>query len=93
MSLDPDRFVYSLVAAVVLCAGLFGLTRAQAHAQAAPSPAPPAETGAAQQHGKMVYDAHCVECHGRRSTTLRSEFPRAARDSARIEVDRQGDRQ
>lgn len=48
--------------ALIAAAGALGVTRTRLHAQ--PPSVPGAVAGSAQ-HGKAVYDAHCVECHGK----------------------------
>lgn len=64
MSLVRDRLVYAIAVAgaVVVCAGVVGMTHACVDAQ--PATPPPAANATSVQHGKTVYIAHCVECHG-----------------------------
>ena len=52
-------------AATILVAGALGAVRTGVHAQPA----------ASVSHGKAVYEAHCIECHGR---TGRGDGPAAA---------------
>ena len=66
MNVVRYRRAYAIATAVsiAVAAGFFGATRMRAAAQPAGAAAPPAPNATAQQHGKTVYDAHCVECHG-----------------------------
>jgi mono/diheme cytochrome c family protein len=50
----------TLATAAVLAAVVFGISRARIHAQARMVAGAPS----AATRGKVVYDAHCVECHG-----------------------------
>jgi len=59
------RSVWSWLAAVVaLAVGLLGFTGALRAQTPRPAAIPPGPLSDGARHGKTVFDAHCVECHG-----------------------------
>jgi len=69
--MSPPRIATALIAVFVLIAAALGLSRARIHAQPRLVAGAPDTT----TRGKIVYDAHCVECHG---GTGRGDGPAAA---------------
>ena len=56
--------VLAAACAIVAGASMFGTARMRADVQPAGTATTPAPNATSAQHGKTVYDAHCVECHG-----------------------------
>ncbi len=64
MMQDRYRSARAAVSAVLIVIGAGVFVAARARLAAQPTAGSPAN-GRSAEHGKVVYDAHCVECHGK----------------------------